>query len=503
MKKIVSAFFLLIVIIPSCKVLIAKNVILTPAEKSSFREVSKYADIVTFIHDLDNSSSLLSVETIGHSVEGRNIFVLKFSTTTFGSDKSKIRVLIHAQQHGNEQSGKEGALLIARELLKPENRALFDHIDLAIVPQVNPDGSEKNTRRNGNNADLNRNHLIMTEPEVLALHRLFDNYLFEVTMDVHEYFPYSEDWKVLGYRRNSDILVGFNTHPLISSIIREYQLKKCWPYLSSQLESKGVSNSIYSPGGPPDIDYVRFSTFDINDGRQSYGIQNTFSFIQEGLNGEDGYVDNLAHRAYSQSQGMYFMLKFVSEHYIEMKSIIETQRRTQSLTEPLIPLRLEHMADGSKFSMPVYSYKTGRDSIVIVNDFRPKVVPTLLIHRPSGYLIPKSDSKLVDWIVRQGFDITPFSVKNPIIEELYIKSIDSIDFERDIIASANVEERVVQKSSINIGEYIYVSTKQLKGHLLIIGIEPQSELGLATYPQFSYLMKAESIYPVIRIRVKE
>jgi murein tripeptide amidase MpaA len=62
-------------------------------------------------------------------------------------------------------------------------------MDIAIVPQMNPDGSEQNQRRNGNNADLNRNHLILTEPETMALHRFFDNYLFEVTMDIHEYFP--------------------------------------------------------------------------------------------------------------------------------------------------------------------------------------------------------------------------------------------------------------------------------------------------------------------------
>ncbi len=36
--------------------------------------------------------------------------------------------------------------------------------------------------------------------------------------------------------------------------------------------------------------------------------------------------------------------------------------------------------------------------------------------------------------------------------------------------------------------------------MLITAIEPQSELGLATYSQFAYLMKAQSIYPVIRVR---
>jgi len=41
-------------------------------------------------------------------------------------------------------------------LLKPENQYLFDRIDLVIVPQMNPDGSEINKRLNGNEADLNR-----------------------------------------------------------------------------------------------------------------------------------------------------------------------------------------------------------------------------------------------------------------------------------------------------------------------------------------------------------
>ncbi|MBK6344422.1 MAG: hypothetical protein IPF68_00550 [Bacteroidales bacterium] len=62
-------------------------------------------------------------------------------------------------------------------------------MDFALIPQINPDGSEVNKRRNANDADLNRNHLILTEPETMALHNFFDKYRFEVTMDVHEYSP--------------------------------------------------------------------------------------------------------------------------------------------------------------------------------------------------------------------------------------------------------------------------------------------------------------------------
>ena len=246
-------------------------------------------------------------------------------------------------------------MLLANELVKPENSYLFDRIDLILVPQVNPDGSEKNERRNSNGADLNRNHLIMTEPEVMAVHRLFDKYLFEVTMDVHEYYPYSEEWISKGYSKNTDVLIGLNTNPQIPSIIRDFQKREYMPFWTEYLKRCGISNGTYSPGGPGEDNYIRHSTFDINDGRQSYGIQNTFSFIQEGLNGKDSFVENLSHRAYSQSRGMLALLEFVYKNGKEMKRIVLEERKNL-LSPPENEdgaLQMEHVADGSILKLPV------------------------------------------------------------------------------------------------------------------------------------------------------
>jgi hypothetical protein len=485
---------------------ISAQVNLTPAEKMEFKQVSSYNEMVDFIKQLDDSSDLMSVEQFGRSAKGRDLFALKFSKSGFGTDKSKIRVLIHAQQHGNEQSGKEGALILARELIKPENASLFDHIDLMLVPQMNPDGSELNRRRNGNEMDLNRNHLIMTEPEVIALHKLFDQYLFEVTMDVHEYSPYSEDWMNLGYRRNSDLLIGFNTNPQIPSSIRENQLNFFGPFYSEFLLSRGVSNGMYSPGGPPELDYIRYSTFDINDGRQSFGIQNTLSFIEEGMNGKDNYVENLSHRAYSQSVGMRALLEYAFNHYKEIKTIVERERENLITGNDNVdvPLQMEHVTNGSKLNLNVLSLKTNNDSVIIVNDFRPVVKPTLTIKKPYGYLIPKSQQELIEWINRQGFKTIPLkNTEKYIFEQITISQIDSLDFERDMIALPKVESKEIEfqkNKGISLDEYVFIPTAQLKGNMLIIGLEPQSELGLATYSQFAFLMKEHSLYPVIRVR---
>jgi len=108
--------------------------ITSPLEKNNYLKVTSYDELTAFVKLLDEKSDLLKVETIGQSVQGRNLFALKFSSSEFGKDKSKIKVLFFAQQHGNEQSSKEGALLLAQALLKPENRYLFDKIDFAIIP---------------------------------------------------------------------------------------------------------------------------------------------------------------------------------------------------------------------------------------------------------------------------------------------------------------------------------------------------------------------------------
>ena len=184
-----------------------------------------------------------------------------------------------------------------------------------------------------------------------------------------------------------------------------------------------------------------------------------------------------------------------------MQAVVAKERRLKNIAATEIPLQMEHFPDGSKLELPVYSYSTNRDSIIIVNDFRPVVKPTLTISRPYGYLIPKSHQDLIDWALRHGFEIKPFKKdKNTRLEQLIIIKIDSIDFERDTIAIPQIEVRKIEPKTINIEEYIFIPTYQLKGNMLITAIEPQSELGLATYGQFAYLMKANSTYPVIRVR---
>ena len=478
------------------------QVIIPPIEKNNFQKVTSYDELSAYIQQLDSQSDLLKVEKIGQSVKWRDLHALTFSSTEFGKDPSKIKVLVFAQQHGNEQSGKEGALLLARELLKPENKYLFEKIDFALVPQVNPDGSEANKRRNANDMDLNRNHLILTEPETLALHAFFDKYLFEVTMDVHEYSPYSEEWKKYGYRKNSDITVGATTNQNVSKKIRKLSNEGYLPYIMKYLNDRRFSSFEYCPGGPPEVEYIRHSTFDINDGRQSLGIQNTFSFIQEGMNGKDDSVENLQRRAEGQMTGMRGLLEYVYHNKVKIKSLVgaEREKLISGISGEKISVQSEHVRNGKKLQIPLLSYYSGNDSVVTVNDYRPVVKSLYDVKKPVGYLIPVDWQPILLWAsCSQSLKLIPFKNTGEYKIEVYmINRIDTIDFEGDRVANPDLD---VREFSITIKDhdYFFLSTAQLKGNMIMLALEPKSMLGLATYAKYAGLLKSWESFPVLRV----
>lgn len=473
----------------------------TPLEKNNFQKVTSYDEIIDYVNQVDKESGLVTVEVIGQSVEGRNLYAVKFSKSEIGKDNSKIKVIIFAQQHGNEQSGKEGSLLLINELLKSENQYLFNKIDFVLIPQMNPDGSEKNQRRNANSMDLNRNHLILTEPETIAMNKLFNKYLFEVSMDVHEYAPYGDTYKQYGYRHNNDEELGVNTNINVDEKIRTMQKKVFLPYIEKYFEDRNFTFFEYSPGGPPEIDYIRHSTFDINDGRQSLGIQNTFSFIQEGLNGKDVFVDNIKHRAEGQMTGMLGLLEFAYKNINEIKNLVYEGRK--SLIENKVPdqvaIQLDHFSDGSKLELPMLSYYSNKDTVITVNDYRPVVKSIYDVKRPKGYLIPRKLTEVIDWADRH--EIKYFDCKisdKDKIEQYFISGIDSMDFERDIIVNPIVEANTIGNNFCS-DDYIFIPVNQLRNNMIVIALEPKSELGLVTYQQFEHLLKKGENFPILRV----
>jgi hypothetical protein len=304
-----------------------------------------------------------------------------------------------------------------------------------------------------------------------------------------------------GYRKNTEITLGVTTNTNVSEKIRKLSNEKALPFLQKNLNNGEFSSFVYCPGGPPDINYIRHSTFDINDGRQSLGIQNTLSFIQEGMNGTDSFIENLKRRAEGQMTGMMGLINYSYKNYRKIKKMVADERATliSGNSNQQVSIQSEHVASGKKLAPPVLSLKTGNDSVITVSDYRPVVKSLFDVAKPEGYLIPKTSKPLVDWVGRQALEVLPYNNQDNFkIEQYFISKVDSIDFEGDIVANPTLETREI-RLTVNEKDYLFIPTAQLKGNLIVIALEPKSMLGLATYKDFNFLLKKGENFPVLRV----
>jgi len=163
---------------------------LTIAESSGFTATSRHADIMELIEELQRQSSLIRVETLGTSAEGRPIPMLVIGDPVPASPADlryddRAVVYFQANIHAGEVEGKEAAQMLARDLVQGKTANYLDKLVILIVPIFNTDGNEKistenrtnqhgpeqgvGIRYNGQNLDLNRDGMKVETPEVQPL----------------------------------------------------------------------------------------------------------------------------------------------------------------------------------------------------------------------------------------------------------------------------------------------------------------------------------------------
>ncbi len=91
------------------------------------------------------SGAVTEVRVIGHSVQGRSIVAWRL-----GDPTSRRKVVVLAAMHGNERGP-------SRILYNLRDGSPIHGADIWVVPQYNPDGIHRRSRRNAHGVDLNRN----------------------------------------------------------------------------------------------------------------------------------------------------------------------------------------------------------------------------------------------------------------------------------------------------------------------------------------------------------
>ncbi|MCX6143676.1 MAG: DUF2817 domain-containing protein [Ignavibacteriales bacterium] len=467
-----------------------------PVERSGYQRVTSYDTLQAFLKEV-GSTAVVHVEPLAKSKSGRTLAVAKVSSSrVFGEDAHKLRVLLFGQQHGDEHTGKEALTVLLARFASGDLNALLEKIDLLIVPQMNPDGSELYQRRTSDSVDLNRNHVLLTSPETRALHDLFYQWLPHVTLDVHEYGTMSRSWSDSGFVRIADTQLGMLTNANTSAEMRELQHKSIFPYIAGYMHGQGYFFQEYIVGSPSDR--VRHSTTEINDGRQSFGILGTVSFIQEGIKWRTR-EDRLERRVKSQLASIRALLEYCSKNAEKITQIVSHERaRLLTLAGQPIAVRMDHFTGKGELQIPVRIVATQHDTVWQVKPYHGEVRMQKSTLLPEKYIIEKKDSAIVQLLRRHHITVEEVKQESQVNVTAYMMdSTRRSEIEEEIQPLVSVSSHSMTKT-LKPGDFI-IPTKQLQSALLAIILEPESMWGLTKYEQFGYLLK-EKQYPVLRTR---
>jgi hypothetical protein len=193
----------------------------TRAERSGYRETSRYADVVAFVDTLGRlAPGAVRAASAGATGEGRAIPLVVASRPAAATPEDARRlgrpvVYVQANIHAGEVEGKEALQMLLRDLaLDPRPNAL-DSLVVVAVPIYNADGNERlrpqavnrgeqngpelvGQRPNARGLDLNRDYVKAEAPETRAALALLARWDPDVFVDLHttdgSYHGYALTW---------------------------------------------------------------------------------------------------------------------------------------------------------------------------------------------------------------------------------------------------------------------------------------------------------------------
>ena len=174
---------------------------------------------------------LATVEKFGISAGGRPLEVLRIGDFALPPENPQrpLTFLLVGTQHGMEPSGGEALLRLAAELVaEGKTGQRLNGARYLLVPNLNPDGRDRNRRVNGAKVNLSTDFTLLTQPESQALVRLLEYWGPDVVLDLHE----SAIWKkqslgAQGYLLDFEAQFEVANHPGIAPPLRDLAPAHC------------------------------------------------------------------------------------------------------------------------------------------------------------------------------------------------------------------------------------------------------------------------------------
>jgi hypothetical protein len=500
--------------------------LLTIPEKSNYEKTSTYAEVMSFINEIQKKSDFIHVEFMGTSKEEKDIPLVvlanpKITTPEEAKLSGKPVMYIQGNIHAGEVEGKEVLQQLMRDILLGYKQHLLQNQILLFAPIYNTDSNdimekgrrpsqedspiEVGIRENSQGLDLNRDGIKM---EALETESLITNVLVkwnpEILVDLHTtngtwhgygitYAPsyhsagesgtYNYTWNTMLPEITKAVDANYNVK---MGNYGYYYLQESWPpkaiYTYNHhpryiVNLMGLRNKIgiLSEAFAHDRFYKRMNgTYGFVAEILEFTNKNAQKITEINAEAEKNAIENVKNNAGKITKGVRFKMVALDEN-------IENYR-----TYNYIPFIDE---DGKQ------QYVRGTHIIEVPNVKNyAKFEATVKSKLPSGYYLPKSMEAIVAHLKKHGVKVKELQKNKTVKGEVFL--IDSLkksdrEFEGHFMATA--EGAFVSKTKTFKKGDFYITMEQTLTNLIFYMLEPQSDDGLLTWNFFDNYLASKNV----------
>jgi dipeptidyl aminopeptidase/acylaminoacyl peptidase len=495
--------------------------LLTVAEKTDYKATSRHADVMDFCQKLAKLSPLVRLGELGTSSEGRKLPLViladpPIATAEEAAKSKKLVVLAIGNIHAGEVDGKEGLLMLARDLATAKERPLLKDLVIVFAPIFNADGNEKmdrnrpeqagpeevGIRANAQGFDLNRDYVKLESPEVRALVRFFSQWDPAVFIDCHttngSFHRYTMTYEGGRCPAGDPRVVSFTQEEMLPDITK--RLEKDTGYKSFYYGNFSRDRSRWTTELPT----PRYGTF-------CGGLRNRIAILSESYSYAPFKDRVLGSRGFVKC-----IFEYTAENKDKIRKLLDDARTAtvKAGTDLKETARVALQYKDAPQGRPVefLGFEEEEKDGKRVSTGKPKsyelvywggTETTLSVRLPYAYLFPAAQAKVVENLQRHG----------AVVEELR-EDID-LDVEAYKVDKITKDQRVYQKHQavkLDVTPHkesrrfeagtIVVRTAQPLGSLVAFLLEPQSADGLTNWNFFDDALAEGKDFPVLRLPAK-
>jgi hypothetical protein len=466
-----------------------------PEDRRTLRRTVSYSEMESFLGSVDGQAGI-TVSSEATTAQGRHVRLVRLSR----AGSPSWRLLFYAQQHGDEVSGKDALLYLIRDLAR-DPALLPQGVELWVFPMMNPDGAEAGTRRNAAGTDLNRDHLVLEQPETQALHRVARRVRPHVAVDCHEFTRDSKDRRERGYVAWPDITMDGVNHPMLDRAVAA-AARRWVDDVGPAVEAAGHAWFRYTVGGQPPDEEQRHSAPDLDSGLNGLGAYGGLSFIVEAAVSRSA-ADPSADLAKRVDAYLAVLWSFVRDdrHRAEDLAAIEGARSRP--VPDFVPTNILWVNPGFTVSrFPVRDVATGRKVEIPTANLMTDVAVKRSVGTPRAYAVePRAAADFRLLLERHGLPFETLAAPRTVTAEPCV--LVRLEEEEDPLYARYAGRQVVRCERATPREMpagsLLVPVEGDSGVRAALVLEPSSLYGVFTEPRFRpYGVPGEAL-PVLRV----